>query len=32
MGLGYPAGPHIDRLAKEGNPAAFQFPIPKAPI
>jgi N6-L-threonylcarbamoyladenine synthase len=29
MGLGYPAGPHIDRLAKEGNPAAFQFPIPK---
>ena len=31
MGLGYPAGPQIDRLAKEGNPAAFQFPIPKAP-
>ena len=30
MGLGYPAGPHIDRLAKEGNPTAFQFPIPKA--
>lgn len=31
MGLGYPAGPHIDRLAKEGNPDAYQFPIPKAP-
>ena len=31
MGLGYPAGPHIDRLAKEGNPKTFQFPIPKAP-
>ena len=31
MGLGYPAGPQIDRLAKEGNPEAFDFPIPKAP-
>ena len=31
MGLGYPAGPHIDRLAKEGNTDAYQFPIPKAP-
>ncbi len=29
MGLGYPAGPHIDRLAKQGNPTAFSFPIPK---
>jgi N6-L-threonylcarbamoyladenine synthase len=29
LGLGYPAGPHIDRLAKEGNPTAFRFPIPK---
>ncbi|MGB1970966.1 MAG: tRNA (adenosine(37)-N6)-threonylcarbamoyltransferase complex transferase subunit TsaD [Flavobacteriaceae bacterium] len=29
MGLGYPAGPHIDRLAQQGNPDAFQFPIPK---
>ncbi len=28
MGLGYPAGPQIDRLAKEGNPKAFSFPIP----
>ena len=29
MGLGYPAGPHIDRLAKEGKHTAFRFPIPK---
>lgn len=29
LGLGYPAGPHIDRLAKEGNPTSFRFPIPK---
>jgi len=29
MGLGYPAGPEIDRRAKEGNPHAFSFPIPK---
>ena len=28
MGLGYPAGPEIDRLAKQGNPNAFSFPIP----
>lgn len=26
MGLGYPGGPLIDRLAKEGNPQAIQFP------
>tara|TARA_B100001173_G_scaffold299856_1_gene298819 strand:+ start:4220 stop:5239 length:1020 start_codon:yes stop_codon:yes gene_type:complete len=29
MGLNYPAGPEIDRLAKEGNHEAFDFPIPK---
>jgi N6-L-threonylcarbamoyladenine synthase len=28
MGLAYPAGPEIDRLAEEGNPAAFDFPRP----
>src|SRR5471032_538514 len=28
MGLGYPAGPEIDRLAEHGNPAAFDFPRP----
>ena len=26
LGLGYPAGPRIDALAKEGNPKAYQFP------
>jgi N6-L-threonylcarbamoyladenine synthase len=28
MGLPYPAGPAIDRLAERGNPAAFDFPRP----
>ncbi len=28
LGLGYPGGPVIDRLAKEGNPNAFDFPRP----
>ena len=28
MGLPYPAGPIIDRLAEQGNPAAFDFPRP----
>lgn len=31
MGLPYPAGPHIDRLAKEGNPKAFKFSKPHIP-
>ena len=26
IGLGYPGGPKIDKLAKEGNPAAIAFP------
>lgn len=26
IGLGYPGGPKIDKLAKEGNPAAIPFP------
>ena len=29
MGLNYPAGPEIDKLARSGNPDAFKFPIPK---
>ena len=29
MGLDYPAGPEIDKLARNGNPKAFEFPIPK---
>lgn len=28
MGLPYPAGPEIDRLAERGNSAAFKFPRP----
>jgi N6-L-threonylcarbamoyladenine synthase len=28
MGLGYPGGPEIDRLAAKGNAKAFQFPRP----
>lgn len=28
MGLGYPGGPIIDRLARQGNPKAFQFSKP----
>lgn len=28
MGLPYPGGPHIDRLAAEGNPSAFRFARP----
>jgi len=31
MGLPYPGGPHIDRLAKEGNPKAFTFNKPHIP-
>src|SRR5690606_17747034 len=29
LGLGYPAGPEIDKLAKLGNPKAFKFTKPK---
>ena len=28
MGLSYPGGPEIDRLARKGNPKAFAFPVP----
>ena len=28
MGLSYPAGPEIDRMAEQGNPKAFDFPRP----
>jgi len=31
MGLPYPGGPHVDRLAKEGNPKAFVFNKPQIP-
>ena len=29
LGLGYPGGPIIDRVAKNGNPSAFKFTRPK---
>ncbi len=31
MGLGYPGGPIIDRLARQGNPEAFHFSKPAIP-
>ena len=31
MGLGYPGGPIIDRLARQGNPDAFHFAKPAIP-
>lgn len=31
MGLGYPGGPIIDRLARQGNPHRFQFSEPHIP-
>ena len=31
MGLGYPGGPIIDQLARQGNPHAYQFAEPRIP-
>ena len=31
MGLGYPGGPIIDRLARQGNPEAYSFAKPQIP-
>lgn len=31
MGLGYPGGPIIDKLARQGNPATFKFAEPHIP-
>ena len=31
MGLGYPGGPIIDKLARQGNPLAFKFAEPNVP-
>ena len=31
MGLPYPGGPHVDKLAKEGDPNKFTFSKPKIP-
>lgn len=30
LGLGYPGGPVVDRLAQEGDPHRFPFPVPMA--
>jgi N6-L-threonylcarbamoyladenine synthase len=31
LGLGYPGGAAIDRLAREGDPAAYTFPVARVP-
>ena len=31
LGLGYPGGAEIDRLAREGDPASFDFPVARVP-
>jgi N6-L-threonylcarbamoyladenine synthase len=31
LGLGYPGGAEIDRLAQDGDPAAFSFPVARVP-
>ena len=31
LGLGYPGGAEIDRLAREGDPEAFAFPVAREP-
>jgi N6-L-threonylcarbamoyladenine synthase len=31
LGLGYPGGAAIDRLAREGDPSAFDFPVARVP-
>ena len=31
LGLGYPGGAEIDRLAREGDPAAYDFPVARVP-
>jgi N6-L-threonylcarbamoyladenine synthase len=31
LGLGYPGGAELDRLAQQGDPKAFSFPVARAP-
>jgi len=31
LGLPYPGGPHLDKLAREGNPTRFPFPVGAMP-
>ena len=32
LGLGYPGGAEIDRLARDGDPEAFSFPVARMPV
>jgi len=31
LGLGYPGGAELDRLARDGDPAAYEFPVARVP-
>src|SRR6185312_13752381 len=31
LGLGYPGGRELDRLARDGDPAAYDFPVARVP-
>jgi N6-L-threonylcarbamoyladenine synthase len=31
LGLGYPGGREVDRLAREGDPGAYEFPVARVP-
>jgi N6-L-threonylcarbamoyladenine synthase len=31
LGLGYPGGAALDRLARDGDPAAYEFPVARVP-
>jgi N6-L-threonylcarbamoyladenine synthase len=31
LGLGYPGGAEIDRIAREGDPSAYEFPVARVP-
>ena len=31
LGLGYPGGAEIDRIAREGSPSAYEFPVARVP-
>jgi N6-L-threonylcarbamoyladenine synthase len=31
LGLGYPGGAEIDRIARDGDPTAFEFPVARVP-
>src|SRR5213078_3216361 len=31
LGLGYPGGAAIDRIAREGDPSAYDFPVARVP-